>query len=315
MELRQLRFFEAVARCGGFSRAAEQLHIAQPAVSAQVRRLERELGATLLERTTRRVTLTHAGELFLSHARAVLVELDAARADLDDLEGVLRGHLDIGVTHVLGSLDLPGSLAAFHRRYRELSLAVRSGLIAELLRELDAGTVNVVLGPIHDDLPDRYLARPLVTEKLVLITPPDRPVERTKTTLAAFRDEPFVCLPVGSGLRAILTVAAADLGLTPRIQFEAADPVSIRELVSAGLGVALLAESTALADGPAIGVQRLEPAPKHPPIGLIRVRERTVDPAVRAWQQHLEQFHRGGLHKSRSPSGIQLREQRTRSRN
>lgn len=287
-------YFEAVARCGGFSRAAEQLHIAQPAVSAQIRRLEHELGTVLLERTTRRVALTHAGELFLVRARAVLAELDGARADLDDLAAVLRGHLRIGVTQVLGSLDLPATLSGFHRRYPELSITVRSGLIAALLHDLDAGTIDVVLGPIHDDLPNRYLAQPFVTEKLVLITSPGHSVANTRpTTLSAFRDEPFACLPRGSGLHTILTAAAAEQGFTPRIQFEAPDAVSIRELVAAGLGVALLAESAAQADGPAVVVHHLRPAPKHPPIGLIRPRKRTINPTVRAWQQHLEQSHRG----------------------
>lgn len=292
MELRQLVYFEAVARCGGFTRAADQLRIAQPAVSAQIRRLEHELGTVLLERTTRRVAVTHAGELILVRARAVLAELDGARADLDDLAAVLRGHLRIGVTQVLGSLDLPASLASFHRRYPELRLTLRSGLIAELLRDLDAGTIDVVLGPIHDDLPKRYLAQPFVTEKLVLITPPGHRAASRRTMLSAFRDEPFVCLPPGSGLRSILCAAAAEQRFTPRIQFEAPDPVSIRELVAAGLGVALLAESAARAEGPAIGVHHLQPAPKHPPIGLIGLRNRTENPAVRAWQLHLRRSPR-----------------------
>ncbi|MFB9839886.1 LysR family transcriptional regulator, partial [Actinoallomurus acaciae] len=115
MELRQLTYFEAVARLGGFSRAAEHLLIAQPAVSAQIRNLERELGTTLFERTTRRVALTHAGELLLARARAVLAEVQGARADLDQLAGVLRGRLSIGATPVLGPLDLPAELAGFHR--------------------------------------------------------------------------------------------------------------------------------------------------------------------------------------------------------
>ena len=91
MELRQLVYFEAVVRHGGFSRAAEQLHIAQPAVSAQIRRLERELGTTLLERTTRRVTLTPAGELVLARARSVLAQVEGARADLAELAAVTPG--------------------------------------------------------------------------------------------------------------------------------------------------------------------------------------------------------------------------------
>src|SRR5215468_10932477 len=110
MELRQLAYFDAVVRHGSFTKAARRLHVAQPAVSAQIRRLEAELGATLLERTTRRVALTYAGELF----------------------AVLRGRVRIGATQVVGSLDLPAALAGFRLRYPGVSLALHSGLIAKL---------------------------------------------------------------------------------------------------------------------------------------------------------------------------------------
>src|SRR5215469_3500076 len=286
MELRQLVYFEAVARHGGFSRAAEQLRIAQPAVSAQIRRLESELGTALLQRTTRRVALTHAGELFLARTRTVLDELDGARAELDELAAVRRGHLRIGATLVLASIDLPRSLARFHRRYPGVTLALRTGLIAHLLDDLDSGTVDVVVGPLHDDLPAGFLAEPLAPENLVLITAPDRRLPPV-ATLAAVRDEPFVCLPAGSGLHALLVAAAAAEGFTPRIPFETHSPGSIRELVSAGLGVALLAESAAVAGGPAVQVHSLDPALAHPPIGVIQVRGRVPSPAARAWQQYL----------------------------
>ena len=164
MELRQLVYFDAVVRYGGFSRAAERLHIAQPAVSAQIRRLETELGTTLLQRTTRRVALTHAGELFLARTRRVLDQLDRARADLDELSTVRRGQVRVGATQILGSLDLPAALAQFRHCYPGVSLALQTGLIAELLDTLNAGEVDLVLGPVHDDLPDRYLAHPLVIE-------------------------------------------------------------------------------------------------------------------------------------------------------
>jgi LysR family transcriptional activator of glutamate synthase operon len=286
MELRQLVYFEAVVRCGGFTRAAESLNIAQPAVSAQVRRLERELGTTLLERTTRRVALTHAGELLLVRARKVLAEVDGVKADLDDLAVVLRGHLRLGVTQILGPIDLSELLATFHRRYPELRLTVRTGLIATLLDELDDGTVDLVLGPVHPDLPHKFIAQTLATEDLVLITPPGRQIAKS-ASLGAYRDEPFVCLPASSGLHAILLAAAEREGFEPRVQFEVPDPSSIRGLVAAGLGVALLAESAARIVGPPITVHRLKPSPPHPPIGLIRVRDRRVTPSVRAWQQHL----------------------------
>ena len=288
MELRQLAYFDAVARHGSFTKAARRLHVAQPAVSAQIRRLEAELGATLLERTTRRVALTHAGELFLARARQVLAQLDAARADLGELSAVLRGRVRIGATQVVGSLDLPAALAEFRHRYPGVSLALHSGLIAKLLGLLDAGDVDLIVGPVHDDLPAAFHARPLVAEDLVLVTAPGhRLAAQQGPSLADVRDEPFVCLAADSRLQAILTGAAAAEGFVPRIEFETYSPASIRELVAAGLGVALLARSATERPGPAIGVCELARPPEHPPIGLIRSRARPLLPAARAFWDHL----------------------------
>ncbi|GAA5180070.1 LysR substrate-binding domain-containing protein [Rugosimonospora acidiphila] len=292
MELRQLVYFEAVVRHAGFSRAAERLHVAQPAVSAQIRRLEAELGTPLLERTTRRVTLTHAGQLFLARARTVLAEIEHARADLDELASVMRGHLRVGATQGLASLDLPGLLAQFHRRYPGVTLALRTGLIDQLLKELDCGELDVVLGPIHADLAPGFVAEPLVTEEIVLITPPGWSLPGgPAASLEQVRDEPFVCLSAGSGLHTILLAAAADAGFEPRVQFETYSPASIRELVSAGLGVALLSASNAGAPGPLVQVRQLARPPEHPPIGMIRSRAGASKPVARAWRAHLAQAH------------------------
>jgi DNA-binding transcriptional LysR family regulator len=288
MELRQLAYFDAVVRHGSFTKAAQRLHVAQPAVSAQIKRLESELGTTLLERTTRRVALTHAGELFLARTRRVLAQIDAARGDLAELSAVLRGQVRIGATQVLGSLDLPACLASFRRSYPGVSLALRTGLIAKLLGLLDAGEVDLVVGPVHDDLPAAYHARSLVPEGLVLVTPPGHRLAAGRdVALAAAGDEPFVCLPADSRLHAILSAAAAAEGFVPRIEFETYSPASIRDLVSAGLGVALLARSAAEGLGPAIGVCELARAPEHPSIGLIRARGRPLTPAARAFADHL----------------------------
>jgi LysR family transcriptional regulator, transcription activator of glutamate synthase operon len=296
MELRQLAYFDAVVRHGSFTKAAQRLHVAQPAVSAQIRRLETELGTTLLERTTRRVALTHAGELFLSRARRVLDQVDAARGDLAELSAVLRGRVRIGATQVLGSLDLPASLASFRRRYPGVSLALHTGLIAKLLGMLDAGDVDLILGPVHDDLPAAYQAHPLVPESLVLVTPPGHPLAaRRDVPLAAAGDEPFVCLPADSRLHGILVEAAAAEGFVPRIEFETYSPASMRELVAAGLGVALIAGSAAGAQGPPIAVCQLQRAPWHPPIGLIRQRGRALTPAAQAFQAHIARIAAAAL--------------------
>jgi DNA-binding transcriptional LysR family regulator len=185
---------------------------------------------------------------------------------------------------VLGGYDLPAALAGFHTRFPGVSLALRTGLIAELLAMLDAGEVDLVLGPVHDDLPARFTARHLVDEQVVLALPPGRAAVRE---LADVRNEPFVCLPAGSGLRAILDRAAAAAGFEPRVQFETHSAASIRELVGAGLAVALLARSATVAPGPAVTVVRLDPAPAHPAIGLIQHRDRRLSAAARACRQEL----------------------------
>lgn len=281
-------YFEAVVRCGGFTRAAESLHIPQPAVSARIRHLEAELGVSLLVRTTRRVALTAAGELFLARTRRVLGELDSARSELDELAAVLRGRITLGATQVLGPLDLSGALATFHARFPGVALALRSGLIGSLLAALDSGEVDLVLGPIHPDLPSHYAAWPLAEEHLVIITPPSHRLAREpRVELADLREEPFVCLPTGSGLHAILIAASRAEDFEPRIHFETASPISIRELVSAGLGVALLARSAACTPGPPVAIHVLDPAPAHPPIGVIHHRDRQLSTAAQACRRHL----------------------------
>jgi len=284
MELRQLDTFAAVARQGGFTRAAEHLRLAQSAVSAQVRALEAELGVALFARTTRRVTLTEAGSLLLARYDRIQSEVAGARTDLTELTSVLRGRVTVGATAVLGHLSLPAALAGFHSLYPGVDLSLRSGLIATLVAALDAGETDLVIGPRHDDLPPRFTARRIADEHLVLALPPGH---RPATSLAALRDEPFICLPTGSGLHGILVAAASAAGFTPRIPFETHSAAAIRDLVSAGLGVALLAESAATRPGPAIDIHKPHPAIPHPPIAVIHRRDRPLSPAARALRRHV----------------------------
>jgi DNA-binding transcriptional LysR family regulator len=284
MELRQLVYFDAVVRTGGFTRAAASLRIAQPAVSAQIRRLEAELGTPLLERTTRRVALTHAGELFWARVRHVLEHLDSGLSELAALSALEHGRVRVGATHIVGTLDLPPLMAGFRRRHPGIRLELHAGMVAELLERLDVGDLDVVLGPIHADLPGRFLAQPLLEEQVVLVTAVGLRASGTVRTLRSVRDEPFVCLPTGSGLSEILTAAAAAEGFAPRVEFETFSPGSIRELVAAGLGVALLAAGAATGPGPAVDVHRLDRPPPHPPLGIIRSRQHAAAPALVAFQ-------------------------------
>ncbi|MGI8622922.1 MAG: LysR family transcriptional regulator [Solirubrobacteraceae bacterium] len=287
MELRQLVYFDAVARYGGFTRAAERLHVAQPAVSAQIARLESELGVQLLSRTTRRVSLTHAGELLWTHARRVLDEVDAARADLNELAEVVRGRVRIGDVEALDPFDLPGALAELHARYPGVELSLSTGRLEELLAGLDAGELDLAFGPLPDGLPERFARRHLFSEELVIVTAPGhRTARRGALDLAQLRDEPFVCLPPDTGLRAILDDAAAHAGFAPRVPFEATTLRRIRELAAHGLGVALLARSVAAEPGPPVAVHPVDP-PVHRAIGLIHHTGRRLTPAANACHELL----------------------------
>src|SRR5438270_8481792 len=113
MELRQLEYFVAVAEERNFTRAAERVHVAQPGVSAQIRRLERELGQELLDRSGRAVRLTEVGSAVLPYARAALAAVEGARLAVDELTGLLRGHVRVGMV-TSHDEDVPGLLAAFH---------------------------------------------------------------------------------------------------------------------------------------------------------------------------------------------------------
>jgi LysR family transcriptional activator of glutamate synthase operon len=289
VELRQLSYVEAVARYGGFTRAAERLHVAQSAVSAQIRALEAELGMALFARTTRRVALTPAGELFVARARRVLAELDGARTEIHEITAVVSGMVSIGATATLGPYDLPHALARFRDRFPGISLRLRSGAVTGLLGALDAGELDLVVGPVYADLPPRFDALPLTDEHLLLIMPIGHALARTgRLTLGEARDEPFVSTPPGTALRWILDDAARSAGFTPRVHFESATNAGIRDLVAAGLGVGLLPKSsTETAWGPAVAIRQLHPAPIHPPFGVMHSRDRPLSAAAQSCRHHL----------------------------
>src|SRR5918998_1305356 len=124
MELRQLEYFLAVAEVGSFTRAAARVHVAQPGVSAQIRQLERELGQPLFDRSGRTVRLTEVGEAVLPYARAALEAAAGARHAVDELTGLLRGHVAMGIIAGCASVELADMLAAFHRAHPAVEIAL-----------------------------------------------------------------------------------------------------------------------------------------------------------------------------------------------
>src|SRR5256885_10667902 len=143
MEMHQLAYFESVSRHLHFTRAAEELNVAQPSVSQQIRKLESELGAPLFHRMKRHVALTEAGQTFLPHARAVLQRLDEARLEVQELSGLRRGTLSVGAPPSVGTHLLPRALAAFSRRHPGIGLAFREAGSRTLISQLEQGELDM----------------------------------------------------------------------------------------------------------------------------------------------------------------------------
>jgi DNA-binding transcriptional LysR family regulator len=281
MDLRQLSYFIAVAEEGQFTRAAARLLVVQPAVSAQIRRLERELGEVLFHRDRRSVRLTDAGEALLPHARAALAAVERGRDAIASLRGVLRGRLRIGVA---GPVDqrLSQALGEFHRAHPgvEVMLTIQNNeplLDAVAGGHMDVGIIGVGIRP----LPPRVRTRVIAHERLVLAVSRDHPLARRRSaTLAELRDQPFVTLVHGSGHREAFEKAFDDAGFVPRIAAEAGELSSLIELAAEGLGAAILPRSAA--DGADVAVLDIT-RPRLVRRTALAWNEATTSPAGRAF--------------------------------
>ncbi|MFC8450613.1 LysR family transcriptional regulator [Kitasatospora sp. NPDC057223] len=245
MELRQLEYFVAVAEEQNFTRAAERVHISQSGVSAQIRQLERELGAELFDRSARTATLTVAGKAALEHARAALAAAGAVGQAVGEVTGLIRGRLTVGM--VIGCTVTPlfEALAAFHRAHPGVELALLEDGSDRLVEGVRAGTVDLALIGAAAT-PAGLEAHTVISEPLVVAVPPGHPLAgRQAVTLGELAAHPVVCMPPGTGLRAVFDQACAGRGIRPRIALEASAADAIADLAARGLGVALLSRSMA----------------------------------------------------------------------
>jgi DNA-binding transcriptional LysR family regulator len=246
MELRQLVYFVAVAEEGQFTRAAERVAVAQPAVSAQIRRLERELGETLFHRDKRSTRLTVAGQAFLPHARAALAAVRDGQDTIASLRGVLRGRLRVGVSTPVDN-KLAETLGEFHRAHPEVEISLTEQHNEPVLAALVDGDLDAALFGFHgQSLPATIRTRIVAAEPLVVAVRPGHPLARRRTvSVEDLREEPIVTLVSGSGLRTVLENACRHAGFAPRIVAETGELASLAGLAAEGLGVAVLPLSAA----------------------------------------------------------------------
>src|SRR5215813_9243926 len=246
MELRQLAYFVAVAEERNFTRAAERIPIAQPAISQQIRRLEAELGESLFLRDRRGIRLTPAGQALLPHARAALQAADGGREAVAALNGLLTGRLMIGLVTPLPDRRFLHLVGAFHRAYPQIELTLIEDETEALRTALAAGQLDAALigqGRYDRPLPDTESLL-VAREPVVAAVHPTHPLAgRGQVPLRALRAEPMVTLTRASKLRTTLEAACRAAGFTPRIAAETSDLGVLAELAAEQVGVAVLPAS------------------------------------------------------------------------
>ncbi len=242
MELRQLRYFVAVAEELHFRRAAQRLHIAQPPLSQQIRKLERELGVELFRRTNRQVELTDAGRIFLEEARRTLSNAERA---VEAVRSAARGEVGWLRIGFVGSVSydlLPRLLSEFRKRYPEVQLDLRQLTTEEQMECLEKGDIDLGISRELEEINGLEVV-PLLSERLFAALPAEHPLASSeKAELAELSEDSFITVPRREVPRLYdnFVYLCRTAGFDPKIVQEALQFPTILGLVSAGLGVAVV---------------------------------------------------------------------------
>uniref|UniRef100_J2JYI1 LysR family transcriptional regulator n=1 Tax=Streptomyces auratus AGR0001 TaxID=1160718 RepID=J2JYI1_9ACTN len=264
VELQQMRYVVAVAETGGFTRAAGRCHVVQSALSHQIARLEKELGARLFERTSRTVRLTAAGEAFLPVARQALEAAERARAEVAAAIGEVRGRLAVGAISTVSAVDLARALGDFRTRYPQVQIRLLMEMTESLVEKVRDGALDVAfIGMVPSARNPGVGEKELTRTELVAVVPPGHPLAgREWTTLARVARETFVDFTAGSAARRQRDDAFRAAGLDSEVAFEVTTVEFLAKLVRAGLGIGMVPETIA-AGLPGLHAVRVRPAPER----------------------------------------------------
>ena len=237
MDIRQLHYFTTVIDEGGFSAASRRLHIAQPAISIAIRKLEAALELTLLHRGERGITPTAEGEVLLRHARRLLNQVAIAELEMEELRGLSKGEVRIGIPNMLGSYYFPPILMAFKHRYPGLRLSVYEQGTRRLQQMIRDGELD--LGVVVADTPPQDLEiRPLTREEMVACVPADHPLAgRPSLSMDEFFDQELVVFKPGYFLREFIDHFSEQGDKRPKIAFETNLIPLTKAIVRQGFGI------------------------------------------------------------------------------
>lgn len=263
MNLEQLQGFVEVARTGHFTRAAAQLHLAQPSLSRQIATLESDLGTELFHRVRGNISLTAAGEKLLPLAKRMLADAEVVRHEMQELAGLKQGRVRLGATPTLCISLVAEVLSAFHAEYPGIQLHLTEGGSRGLLEDLSGGALDLALITTSDGGgAGASLERiPILTEELVVISAAQSPLlgGRAEISLADLAGLPQITFHESYDVRAATMAAFREAGLTPNIVLEGSEMDAVLRCVERGLGVAVV-PAMVLADRPALRSVRLRAA-------------------------------------------------------
>lgn len=246
MEFRQLQYTIQIAAEKNFSRAAEKLHIAQPSLSQQLSKLEKELGVLLFQRNTSTVELTHAGASFVEQAQKIVDAVEQLRQEMDDISQLRKGKVVVGSMPITGSHLLPHVLPVFKSAHPDIEII----LVEDSSMNLEKKTAN---GQTDLSLLSLPLVEPTLSyvsigeESIDLAVPPGHPLAERMVKgqvqtvrMEELKDEPFVILKKGQGFRKLTMDLCHQAGFEPNVVFESTNMETLQSLVATGMGVTLV---------------------------------------------------------------------------
>ncbi len=240
MDLKQLRYFYTVAQYRSFSKAAEHLHIAQPAISMSINKLETALELKLFHRNDRNIKLTDEGERLLTHAKAILKRVSDAELEMRELKGLTQGKVRIGIPGMLGSYYFPPILMAFKHRYPSLDLQVIEGGAGHIQQMIEQGELD--MGVIVSEFAPESLHTEMFLRQQMLVTlAKDHPfANQSSISYQEFFSQELAMFKEGYFHRKVLDRIAASIGAVPHIGFETNLIPLIKSVVRRGYAISTL---------------------------------------------------------------------------
>lgn len=286
--LRQLKAFCTIARTGSFRRAAEQLHLSQPALTVQIRELEDAVGVRLLDRNTRQVGLTQTGQQMLPALERLLGELEALLHNTREIAAQRRGLVTVAALPSISATFLPAAIARFRQKFPGITVKLRDCLAQRVIELVKAGEVDFGIGSLTR--PDPALrVTPLLEDHMVAVFPARHPLARTrKVSLADLQSHPLILMNTGTSVRSLLERAfdEAGAGLVPA--YEVTYISTALGMARAGLGVTIL-PSSAIEPGTAHGLKSLPLGQSGArPIGILESISRSASPAAVSLMRSLQ---------------------------